>query len=42
MRNRTVGINIRVTVTEKKKGDEVCSEVWLVTFGIFTPAGAGI
>ena len=29
MRNRTVGINIRVTVTEKKKGDDVGSEVYL-------------
>ena len=27
MRNRTVGINVRVTVTEKKKGDDVGSEV---------------
>ena len=27
MRKRSVGINIRVTVTEKKKGDDVGSEV---------------
>ena len=41
MRKRSVGINIRVTITEKK-GDDVGSKVWLVTFGILTPAGAGI
>ena len=27
MRKRSVGINVRVTVTEKKKGDDVGSEV---------------
>ena len=42
MRKRSVGINVRVSVTEKKKGDDVGSEVRLVTLRVFTPAGAGI
>lgn len=42
MRNRTVGINVRVTVTEKKKVTMLAKKMWLVTLGILAPAGAGI
>ena len=31
MRNRTVGINVRVTVTEKEKVTMLAKKVWLVT-----------
>ncbi len=42
MRKRSVGINVRVSVTENEKGDAVGSNVWVVTFRILAPAGAGI
>ena len=42
MRKRSIGINVRVTVTEKKKGDDVGEKVRLVTLRVFTPEGAGI
>ena len=41
MRKRSIGINVRVTVTEKK-GDDVGEKVRLVTLRVFTPEGAGI
>ena len=42
MRSRTVGINVRVSVTEKRKMTLVAKTLWAIALQISVQAGAGV